>query len=364
MKLGPLLWIMSSVCFSLLLSNILCRCSTSTTTTASNPAPHAPCPRVLDKASSFSAHEHSADGLVVSSAAFDATQRNHDRRVDALLDISRSPRSYKEKYRFELFQPEFNCPVLERIGALGDGGKWMCGVPYLLQHPTCVVYSFGSNGNRVFETALLNMTQHCVIHTFDPNHNYKALYTDPRNTFEPLWLSARPTRKAEQYEGGRRAKVETLEQIMQRLGHDRLDVLKIDVEGAEYEVLKVFRNRPRDKPLAMQIQLETHFPEAGKGRCWDLVKLARFQAYLTEAGYLLFYKEPNPAYPHDAVEWSYIHESALRLPGSGWVPWTLVYNQTRTSFYCASVYSKTKGCAVGDLYDGVFQKPDIDVNVW
>jgi len=265
------------------------------------------------------------------------------------------------KYRYELFQPEFNCPLLERIGTLGDGGQWMCGVSVVLQRPDCVVYSFGSNGNRVFEQAILETTP-CRIYSFDPNHEFGKLFKDPRNTFEPLWLHERPWKQPELAEGGKQAKVDHLDNIMQRLGHARVDVLKMDIEGSEYEVLKkAFRHRPRDDPLALQIQLESHFPESEKAHCWCLVKLARLHAHLTEAGYLLFYKEPNPQYPHAAVEWSFLHESLLQLPDGTppqWRRWTSVYNQTKGQYFCASVWSRTKGCKVGDFYDAYYQHAD------
>lgn len=44
----------------------------------------------------------------------------------------------------DFFPPAFNCPhELERIGALGDGGKWVCGLSRVAEKPDCIVYSFG-----------------------------------------------------------------------------------------------------------------------------------------------------------------------------------------------------------------------------
>ena len=44
----------------------------------------------------------------------------------------------------DFFTPAFNCPhEVERHGALGDGGKWVCGLSRLAKKPDCVVYSFG-----------------------------------------------------------------------------------------------------------------------------------------------------------------------------------------------------------------------------
>ena len=56
----------------------------------------------------------------------------------------------------------FPCPYfVERLGKMGEGGKWICGVDRLAQlggtpegkqaKRGCVVYSFGVNGDSSFE---------------------------------------------------------------------------------------------------------------------------------------------------------------------------------------------------------------------
>jgi Methyltransferase domain len=44
----------------------------------------------------------------------------------------------------DFFIPAFQCPHrVERIGTLGDGGKWVCGVDRIAKQDKCVIYSFG-----------------------------------------------------------------------------------------------------------------------------------------------------------------------------------------------------------------------------
>ena len=43
-----------------------------------------------------------------------------------------------------VYRPSAQCRDLDRIGELGDGGKWVCGMHGALDHRR-VVYSFGSN---------------------------------------------------------------------------------------------------------------------------------------------------------------------------------------------------------------------------
>jgi hypothetical protein len=44
----------------------------------------------------------------------------------------------------DFFIPAFQCPHrVERVGTLGDGGKWTCGVDRIAKQDKCVIYSFG-----------------------------------------------------------------------------------------------------------------------------------------------------------------------------------------------------------------------------
>jgi hypothetical protein len=44
----------------------------------------------------------------------------------------------------DFFIPAFQCPhLIERIGTLGDGGKWVCGMDRVERQKKCVIYSFG-----------------------------------------------------------------------------------------------------------------------------------------------------------------------------------------------------------------------------
>ena len=68
----------------------------------------------------------------------------------------------------DFFPPAFNCPhEVSRIGALGDGGKWVCGLSRLASKPDCVIYSFGLDWDSSFEAAVLQRTRHCEIWGFD-----------------------------------------------------------------------------------------------------------------------------------------------------------------------------------------------------
>jgi hypothetical protein len=72
---------------------------------------------------------------------------------------------------FDFVRPSFSCPHgLERVGALGDGGKWVCGMNRyedVAQSSLSlegsgrplVIYSFGIGGDASFERDMLERTQ-------------------------------------------------------------------------------------------------------------------------------------------------------------------------------------------------------------
>lgn len=57
---------------------------------------------------------------------------------------------------WDWFPASWPCPhELERVGVIGDGGKWVCGAERLVQVPNCVIYSFGVEQQSSFEAAFL-----------------------------------------------------------------------------------------------------------------------------------------------------------------------------------------------------------------
>lgn len=74
-------------------------------------------------------------------------------------------------YFWDFFVPSFTCPyMIERVGAIGDGGKWVCGLEIFEgsrpQVEKCVIYSFGVANESSFEAEILGRTS-CEIHAFD-----------------------------------------------------------------------------------------------------------------------------------------------------------------------------------------------------
>lgn len=77
------------------------------------------------------------------------------------------------------------------------------------------------------------------------------------------------------------APAHTVHTIMHKLGHDRVDLLKMDVEGAEYDILAGLGDA---KQLPRQVLVEYHHRFAGIGR----QRTADSVAALRQLGYRIF----------------------------------------------------------------------------
>ncbi|OCH89385.1 hypothetical protein OBBRIDRAFT_794339 [Obba rivulosa] len=141
---------------------------------------------------------------------------------------------------WDFFPPTFACPhELERVGNIGDGGKWTCGLSRLEEKPDCVIYVFGVDWDSSFEAEVLSRTKHCQIFGYDYTANGfgsavpRTAAARARTHFEKYGLGA-----ADSHGPGDDPKMWTLRSIMRANGHSHIDLLRIDVEGWEFEVMR------------------------------------------------------------------------------------------------------------------------------
>lgn len=248
------------------------------------------------------------------------------------------------------WEPTWACPLEERImfhpeGSLttsGDGGKWVCDVPKLPKQ--CLVYSFGSNGEYSFEFGLLerlgsSSSKRCEIHSFDP-----FITTDAGKNFEAhpfmklitvhqwgLGLGAYTTPPLLKWEN-RSVEMKSLYKTIQALQHEQreIDILKIDIDGIEFEVLQnedFWHEIDQHHIIIHQLLIEVHF-QGISGKTFRFRDEANrkvgstssqvvdnFMRFLTRKGFVIFHKEVNliGVPPNDACEFSMLR---LNLPCS------------------------------------------------
>lgn len=85
---------------------------------------------------------------------------------------------------------------------------------------------------------------------------------------------------------GVRAQVRRLGTLAAMLGHSRIDLMKIDIEGAEYGVIEDLGRQPL-LPRQLLVEFHHRFPSVGIGRTREAV------ATLRSLGYRLFHVSPN-----------------------------------------------------------------------
>lgn len=147
-----------------------------------------------------------------------------------------------------------SAPRLERIGSAYGG--WYVPVEWISPHSVC--YLAGVGEDITFDLGLIQATR-CQVHAFDPtpraarhvataaqgvaafhfhevglwsDETVKRFYAprDPRHVSHSLVN----LQKTETYFD---AQCRPIDAIMRDLGHDRIDLLKLDIEGAEHEVI-------------------------------------------------------------------------------------------------------------------------------
>ncbi|ETW81146.1 hypothetical protein HETIRDRAFT_45919, partial [Heterobasidion irregulare TC 32-1] len=234
----------------------------------------------------------------------------------------------------DFFPPTFNCPHrVDRIGVIGDGGKWVCGIEVVAMKQECVIYSIGINGESSFEADLLDRAPGCQVWGYDYSVDSFGIeiqrFEDLKNRshFEPWALSGKDAHGVND-----KPKHYTLQTIMDLNGHNFIDILKIDIEGGEFDslipLLEAYVHPPSGpaRPLPFgQLQLEIH---AWNGRD-RLDSLLPWFELMERAGLRPFRNEPNLVYlgwvkgSHpDLVEYSFINIGGdHELISGNTVPW-------------------------------------------
>ncbi|KAI9437659.1 methyltransferase domain-containing protein [Lactarius indigo] len=198
---------------------------------------------------------------------------------------------------WDFFIPAFQCPHrVQRIGTLGDGGKWVCGLDRVAKQDKCVIYSFGINDESSFESTLLKRAPGCEVWGYDYSVNSWGpeitgdLALRDRAHFKPFALGG--TNNHGDHDN---PKFWTLDSLMELNGHTFIDILKIDIEGGEFDALTTFLSARTGEGKVLpvgQLQLEIHAREGRE----NFEYFAHWWAELEAAGLRPFWTEPNLVY--------------------------------------------------------------------
>lgn len=158
---------------------------------------------------------------------------------------------------WDFFPATWTCPHdFQRVGRLGDGGKWVCGMSIYESLPApnfgsveardesivppdegLVIYSFGINGESSFEAEMLERVPSARIWGYDFSVDGwgKQIPTSQRHRtfFKKVGLG-----KEDKHDAS--PPFYTLPTLMKDNKHTYIDILKIDIEGSEYDALDTF----------------------------------------------------------------------------------------------------------------------------
>lgn len=193
-----------------------------------------------------------------------------------------------------LIKPDLICEK-ERFGS--DYGGWDIVVQNL--NSNSVVYSFGVGEDASFDIGLIERYG-LVIHAFDPTpksiewvkrqgfsnnfamHNYGIAAIDGNILFNPPdnpdhvshTILDRPSTKARAIS----VPVKKLITIMQELGHAHIDIIKMDIEGAEYDVIEdIYKSNIR--PEQILVEFHHRFPGIGIKKTKEAVDRIKSMGY-------------------------------------------------------------------------------------
>lgn len=209
------------------------------------------------------------------------------------------------------YEPSFGCALEQRIGRIGDGGKWICDPPRIVKKMTvddgCLVYSVGSNGDFSFEWGVHDeISKHCEIHIFDPAPLQTFMKGSVVNAMSKYMNDSHsgipPSATYHAVAMGPGTGEKTLHELRKTLGHTQrqIDILKIDCEGCEWSTYFTWLSIGA---TIRQILIELHWP-LGAGAPETA---HRFFQYLTDHGYVVFHKEPNTMYcGGECIEYAFI----------------------------------------------------------
>ncbi|KAK4290860.1 hypothetical protein Pmani_036280 [Petrolisthes manimaculis] len=208
-------------------------------------------------------------------------------------------------------RPTFTCKKMIRQGGkfyqkMPDGHKYVCLDAAVAPTPnSCLVYSFGVGGDLTFDRAMGQFGCEVLAFDDDPEHDAMKRYPFPRVTFLHVLVSNnRDVRLVNWTEPKQNSSFIVLsrpiDNIMLLLHHQtaNIDLLKIDIDGPEFEVLEQSLFETHVLERTRQLSIEVHLsalqtPLNSSTILTSLTNYIRVLEGLESRGLRLAYYEPN-----------------------------------------------------------------------
>lgn len=171
--------------------------------------------------------------------------------------------------------------------------------------PNCVIYSFGVSVKPSFDFDISKSFPLCTLHAFDPNQHSVDMMASlltagslPANfQFHPYGVSNMDGIAL--LDGHLKLPVKRLPTIMQDLGHSKIDILKIDIEGSEYALFRdIIESKSGVLKNVRQLLIEFHWWPGytdGKTSAETAAEIAFVLDALAANGFVPFHDQPRRA---------------------------------------------------------------------
>ena len=217
------------------------------------------------------------------------------KRIEKTPGYQRKKRFLKRLVGKELtLKNDINIPVIK------DGGWWF--TPEGLNSGS-IVYSLGVGDDIDFDLSVIEKYG-VTVHAFDPTpssidmldgrdlpqrfefHPWAVSATDGSLTFYPRLrkdgsksdVMYTMIAEEETIDDAIDVAAYSLSTISEKLGHQKIDLMKMDIEGAEYEVLDALLASPI-KPTQLLVEFHHRFPGIGLAKTADVIQRLRAAGY-------------------------------------------------------------------------------------
>jgi Methyltransferase domain len=191
------------------------------------------------------------------------------------------------------WNPDFSCTETDSVIPMGSGGHCVCD-PWRLNKPGCVIYSIGTTSAQSgfrFEMALKHQLPLCDIHIFVNETKVTETANHETLTFHKLGIRGTNLQRYSQKGQQRKTPLSTLPDIVNSLGHSKIDLLLLDCQGCERDIFRDF-GMIDFQQIILKVQGAEEFKISK--RKFVMNQITDMLEYLHHnLSYVIFHKEPD-----------------------------------------------------------------------